>query len=107
MIDWQDQGEHDQRRKYSRRAVKLPVRLRVGVHEIIAVTENISAGGAFLRVELPAGESEVIASIDLPQGRRLHVRAKVRWRRPQPPGVGLEFETFLVRPNESDLAEIS
>jgi hypothetical protein len=31
----------------------------------------------------------------------------VRWHRAEPPGVGIEFETFLVRPDESDLREIS
>lgn len=107
MIDWQDPGEFDQRRKYSRRAVQLPARLRAGVQELLAVTENISPGGAFLRADVPLTESELLASIDLPQGRRLHVRAKVRWHRAEPPGVGIEFETFLVRPNESDLREIS
>ncbi len=58
MIDWQDQGEFDQRRKFSRRAVQLPARLRVGVQELLGITENISPGGAFLRAEVPQTEAE-------------------------------------------------
>jgi hypothetical protein len=37
----------------------------------------------------------LFASIELPQGRGLFVQAKVRWRRANPPGVGIEFSTFL------------
>ncbi len=96
MIDWQDNDTYAQRRRFARRPVELPARLRVGREEITAVTENISPGGAFLRVKLPESTTEVLASIVLPHGRDLHVRARVRWRRPgEPPGVGIEFETFL------------
>jgi hypothetical protein len=105
MIDWQDNDAHGQRRRFSRRPVELKARLRVGSEEIAAVTENISPGGAFLRVSLPAGTKEVVASIALPHGRELHVRAKVRWRRPgDPPGVGIEFDTFLK--DETELQKI-
>jgi hypothetical protein len=75
--------------------VKLQAKLWVGSKELWAVTENISPGGAFLSVALPETAEEVVASIGLPHGRDLHVRAKVRWRRQVPPGVGIEFETFL------------
>src|SRR5439155_22811252 len=96
MIDWQDNDEHGHRRRFARGPVELPARLRIGREELTAVTENISPGGAFLRVKLPESATEVLASIVLPHGRNLHVRAKVRWRRPgEPPGVGVEFETFL------------
>ena len=64
-------------------------------HELEATTENISPGGAFLCVELPKEIVDLSASIELPQGRGLHVQAKVRWRRASPPGVGIEFSTFL------------
>jgi hypothetical protein len=86
-----------QRRKFSRRPAHLPVRLQIGAVEVGAVLENISPGGAFLAVTLPDC-GEVVASIDLPEGRHLHVRAKVRWRRQEPPGVGIEFESFLEDP---------
>ena len=96
MIDWQDPGDaHHGRRRFARRPVQLDARLRVGSQELKAVTENISPGGAFLRVVLPESAKEVIATIGLPHGKELHVRAKVRWRRPDPPGVGIEFDTFL------------
>ena len=96
MIDWQDpDATHGQRRRYARRPVQLQTRLRIGSQEIEAITENISPGGAFLRVVLPEPAREVIADIGLPHGKHLHVRAKVRWRRPDPPGVGIEFDTFL------------
>ena len=96
MVDWQDNDEHGHRRRFARRPVQLPARLRIGRQDIPAVTENISPGGAFLRVKLPENTKEVLASINLPHGRNLNVRAKIRWRRPgDPPGVGVEFETFL------------
>src|SRR3954463_7667797 len=96
MVDWQDNDEHGHRRRFARRPVQLPARLRVGRQDIQAVTENISPGGAFLRVKLPENTTEVLASINLPHGRELNERAKVRWRRTgEPPGVGIEFQTFL------------
>ena len=64
-------------------------------HELEATTENISPGGAFLCVEVPKEIVDLSASIELPQGRGLHVQAKVRWRRASPPGVGIEFSSFL------------
>src|SRR4051812_10332307 len=101
-MDWQDNDQHGHRRRFARRPVQLPARLRFGRQEVTAMTENISPGGAFLRVKLPENTKEVVASINLPHGRDLHVRAKVRWRRPgEPPGIGLEFETFLA--GEADL----
>ena len=96
-MDWDEIQARVQRRKFSRRAVQLQARLQVGTREWAAVLENISPGGAFLSVALPEC-GEVIASIDLPRGRHLHVRAKVRWRRQDPPGVGIEFERFLEGP---------
>src|SRR5438105_2158245 len=77
---------------------------RIGREELTAVTENISPGGAFLPVNLPESTTEIVASINLPHGRDLHVRAKVRWRRGQPPGVGVEFDTFLA--GEADLKSL-
>ena len=95
MIDWLDNDDHGHRRRFARRPVELEATLRVGAQELRAVTENISPGGAFLRVRLPDGAKEVVASIGLPHGRDILVKAKVRWRRADPPGVGIEFETFL------------
>ena len=106
MIDWQDNDAHGHRRRFARRPVHLPARLRVGKVELTAVAENISPGGAFLSVALPPTAKEVVASIGLPHGRDLHVRAKVRWRRESPPGVGIEFEAFLTAPQESDLKSL-
>ncbi len=96
MGDWDDIDLQAPRRKFSRRQVALATRLRYGDEEVSAVTENISPGGAFLRVQLPETAREVVAAIDLPHGRDVRVRAMVRWRRAgEPPGVGIEFETFL------------
>jgi len=97
-VDWDDPGEHGQRRRFTRREVELPARVRYDGNEIAATTENVSPGGAFLRVELPAQTVDLMASIQLPHGRGLFVQAKVRWRRQDPPGVGVEFATFLERP---------
>ena len=95
-----------QRRKHVRREVQLPARLRIGSTEVTATTENISVGGAFLRVALPYAAKEVVASIELPHGKDLYVRAKVRWRRDDPPGVGVSFETFMRGPGEPDLKKL-
>ena len=94
-MDWQDPNDFGQRRKFTRRDVRLPARVLVAGQELEATTENISPGGAFLCVELPKETVDLFASIDLPQRRGLHVQAKVRWRRANPPGVGIEFSTFL------------
>src|SRR3954467_1750400 len=97
MMERQDTDDAVQRRRFARRPMQLKARLWVGKREIDAVTENISPGGAFLRVAVPESTTELIATIGLPHGRDLHVRAKIRWRRSSPPGVGIEFETFLER----------
>lgn len=89
------EDEWGHRRQFARRPVRLPATLVVGGAEVRATVENISPGGAFLRVRLPLTVKELVASFKLPHGKDLHVRAKVRWRRPEPPGVGISFETFL------------
>lgn len=94
------------RRRHVRRPVELHATLRVSGKEIDALTENISPGGAFLRVLLPVAAKEVVASIVLPHGKDLHVRGKVRWRRNEPPGVGISFDTFLQGPSEPDLLKL-
>ena len=94
-MDWQDPDDFGQRRRFTRRDVRLPARVLVAGHELEATTENISPGGAFLCVEVPKEIVDLSASIELPQGRGLHVQAKVRWRRASPPGVGIEFSSFL------------
>jgi PilZ domain len=85
----------NQRRRHVRRPVDLPARVRIGDGDVAAMAENISPGGAFLRVDLPADAARLVASIDLPHGKRVHVEARIRWRRLAPPGVGVQFETFL------------
>ncbi|HZR08374.1 MAG TPA: PilZ domain-containing protein [Myxococcales bacterium] len=90
----------DTRRKYARRDVRLPARLRLGDQEIVATTENICPGGAFFNVQVPESASDLVAVIDLPHGRGLHVRARVRWRREAPAGIGVEFATFLPDPSD-------
>jgi hypothetical protein len=97
-VEWPDADDFSQRRRYTRREVQLAVRVRVNGQDIPATTENISPGGAFLRIDLPQSVEDVSASIELPHGRGLHVRAQVRWRRSEPPGVGIEFATFLESP---------
>jgi hypothetical protein len=99
-VDWQDPDDFGQRRKFTRRDVQLSTRVLVAGQELTATTENISPGGAFLCVELPEETVDLFASIELPQGRGLHVQAKVRWRRASPPGVGIEFSSFLENPEE-------
>lgn len=88
----------DQRRKYTRREVQLNAKVRVGGRELDATTENISPGGAFFCVQLPEDVDDLIATIELPEGRGLHIRARVRWRRQTPAGIGVEFATFLADP---------
>ena len=101
-VDPWGEDPFDQRRRYTRREVHLNVRLRFEGREMTATTENISPGGAFFRVDLPDDMEDFVASIELPEGRGLHIRAKVRWRREAPAGVGVEFATFL--PNPWDLS---
>jgi PilZ domain-containing protein len=83
------------RRRHARRAVQLPARLSWQGHHFSAQTENISPGGALLNARLPQAATEVVAQIELRDGKELRVRAKVRWQRPSPPGIGIEFSTFL------------
>ncbi len=59
------------------------------------MAENISPGGAFLRMELPETIEVLEAAIVLPHGKELHIRATVRWRCDEPRGVGIQFERFL------------
>ena len=105
-MDWNDHDDRAHRRRFSRHPVRLNAKLRIGAAEVSAVTENISPGGTFLNVAVPAATTVVFASIGLPHGRDLLVRAKVCWHRREPPGVGLEFETFLQGLRESDLKEM-
>ena len=82
-IDW------GHRRRFVRRAVRLHAKVHAGGRELPAMTENISPGGAFLEVDLPHDLEVVEAHIDLPNGKEMHVKARVCWRRPSPvPGVG-------------------
>jgi hypothetical protein len=83
------------KRKFERRAVSLAAVVRIAGRELPAIAENISPGGAFLRVELPLEQEEIVASIVLPHGKDLHVRARICWRRGEPPGVGVKFDRFL------------
>ena len=101
MKERKDDQATASRRRFARRSVHLLARLRVGGRDLPAVIENLSPGGAFLRVALPAAADEVLASIGLPHGRDVHVRGKVRWRRAGPaPGVGIQFDTFLAGAHE-------
>jgi PilZ domain len=93
-MDFTDESTQ-QRRRHRRRAVELAARVRFEMREISAVAENISPGGAFLRVALPDEAEWVVADIQLPEGKRLLVNARVRWRRSEPSGVGVQFYSFL------------
>jgi len=106
MVEGTDIDRKEQRRRHSRRPVQLSATLRLGTKELAATTENISPGGAFLRVKVPETARELVATIGLPHGKNLHVRARIRWRRQEPPGVGVSFEAFLQGPGEPDLAKL-
>jgi len=99
-VEWPDLDPFPRRRKYTRRGVQLEARVRAGARDLIATAENISPGGAFLRVDLPVETEDLVATIHLPHGRGLHVHARIRWRRSEPPGIGVEFATFLEGPWE-------
>jgi PilZ domain-containing protein len=86
-----------QRRRHTRRSVQLAARIKFARSEVAAIAENISPGGAFLRVTLPDGAEWLVADIDLPEGKTVSVKAHVRWRRQDPPGVGVQFHSFLER----------
>ena len=94
-MDWQELDALVQRRRFIRRDVELQAQVRTRGGLLGATIENISRGGAFLRVQLPVEAEDLVAMIELPHGRGLHVRAKVKWRRTEPAGVGVEFAEFL------------
>jgi len=94
-VDWAELDDPAQRRRFTRRDVQLHAQVRAGGGIVGATIENISRGGAFLRVDLPVEAEDLVATIDLPEGRGLRVRAKVKWRRTEPAGVGVEFAEFL------------
>jgi hypothetical protein len=92
-IDWDELNDDHPRRRHLRRSVQLPARLWMGGQEVKATCENISPGGAYLKAQVPETANDVVASIGLPDGRDVHVRATVRWRNPD--GIGVEFAAFL------------
>jgi len=98
-IDWEELKRGHPRRRHSRREVRLSARLWLSGREVPATCENISPGGAFLRAQVPETTQDVVASIGLPGGRGVHVRATVRWRNPD--GVGVEFAAFLADSREA------
>ena len=51
---------------------------------------------AFL-LALPDEAEWLVADIELPEGKRLLVNARIRWRRSEPSGVGIQFYSFLER----------
>src|SRR5690349_21921711 len=87
----------EQRRRHKRSRVQLAARIKFERSEVAAVAENISPGGAFLRVSLHDGAEWLVAEIDLPVGQTVSGKAHVRWRRHSPAGVGVEFHSFLER----------
>lgn len=78
-----------------RRAVELPARIYWQGHEYSGQTENISPGGALLNARVPPAAKVLLADISLQTGKAVRVRANVRWQRPFPPGIGVEFSAFL------------
>jgi len=98
-VDWEDLDSARRRRKFTRRGVQLEARVR-SARGIFWPPPRTSPRGAFLRVELPMETEDLVATIHLPHGRGLHVHAKVRWRRVEPPGIGVEFAGFLEGPWE-------
>src|SRR4051794_41481386 len=93
-MDWQELEASIQRRRHSRREVRLPAQLTWHGQQFHAQTENISPGGALLSIQLPPGATEVVARIGLRTGRAVRVRAKVMWQRQSPPAVGIQFTSF-------------
>ena len=91
----QESGE--KRRRHRRSQVRLTARIKFERNEVAAIAENISPGGAFLRAALPDGAEWLVAEIDLPEGKTVSVKAHVRWRQKDPPGVGVQFHSFLER----------
>jgi hypothetical protein len=96
IMDFSDQPIQ-QRRRHRRRPVELKARVRLKTGEVTAIAENISPGGAFLRVDVPHEAEWLVADIELPEGKRLLVNARIRWRRSEPSGVGIQFHSFLER----------
>ena len=85
-----------QRRRHARRELELTATVRLQGRELRAITENISVGGAFLQIEVPDEIRDLDATIGLPNGKQMRVKARICWRRAGPrPGVGVSFEQFV------------
>jgi uncharacterized protein (TIGR02266 family) len=98
-----DRAPRKDRRKSSRRTHRLSVKLLAALPgdavSYMGLTENLSAGGAFIatRATCEIGSS-VDLIIGLPQQKILRARGRVCWRRAASletgiaPGVGIRFE---------------
>lgn len=89
-----------ERRAHLRRPIDVPAVVRVGDRELRGRALDISPGGAFLAVPVDDSTQDLIASIELPHGKQIHVVAQVRWRlrAGARPGVGVSFVRFLEEP---------
>lgn len=100
MISDAEDSERGQKRRFQRRPVRLEATVEASGRALSGTTENISPGGAFLRVELPQATDDLTVKFALPNGKEMQVRARVCWRAAD--GVGIAFEQFLPEPPHGD-----
>ena len=94
LLNWLQKWQKGDRRKYTRRACSIPVKL--GRWQ--AVTEyikNICMGGAFIKTSAPlSGGEQVTLIISLPnQKSSVKIKGRVAWNSSE--GVGVEFTEAL------------
>jgi uncharacterized protein (TIGR02266 family) len=98
-----DRASGKDRRKSERRKHRLSVKLLAApasdAVSYMGLTENLSAGGAFVATRAPWGIGSIVdLIIGLPQQKIVHARGRVCWRRSASsdsgtmPGVGIRFE---------------
>ncbi len=105
------QNKSDEKRRYERHRVSLPVEIIFRNSSSFAVTANISRHGAYLRTDSPAPERQLVKlSFKLPHGQELDVMGMVSrsifpndssgWA----PGMGVDF--FSIGSEEKDIWEM-
>ena len=97
-----DSQDGADKRKHERRALELPITVSDAANRVVAIiqfsTQDVSAGGAFVRSHLLFEIGEVLQlQFALPDGRTIHASGKVmRVARDTGddvvPGMGIQFE---------------